>query len=44
MLKILKAVCAECEQDMEELELLYATGRNVKWYDHVGKQWDDFLY
>lgn len=30
-------------EDVKELELLYTTAGNMKWYNHFGKQFSSFL-
>ena len=32
-----------CTADMEQVELTHITGRNVKWYNLLGKQFGSFL-
>ena len=31
------------DKDVEELELSYTLGGNIKWYDHFAKQFGSFL-
>ena len=30
-------------KDVEQLELSFAAGGNIKWYNHFGKQFGSFL-
>lgn len=36
-LKLIRLTIPSVGEEVEQLELSYATVRNVKWYNHVGK-------
>ena len=42
-LKLKRLTMASVGEDMEELQPVYTTDRNLKWYRHHGKQLGSFF-